>query len=353
MRRGRPAFTIGLLAASRAARGRRGARRRPGRLGRRHADGRHAGSGHGRPGPGDGGRGRRRRRVQGRSVRGPAGGRSALASPGRGRPLGRRARRRRGGSHLRPGRRPGRRAERGLPVPERVGAGGDGRAPARALLDPRRRLHRRLGLDLDIRRLPSRGRRRRRGDHQLPPERLRVPRPPRPVGRVAAPRLGQLRAARHGGGPRVGARQHCGVRRRPRPRDHLRRVGRGRGGDVGHADAAVPRAVPWRHRPEQLDSRLGPAARGRRRGPDPGRGAGDGRRRRPRGRRPRPRGRRSRRCGRPRPRTCSRRSGRGRAARSCAPATSGRRTSTAGRFPTTRWPCTPRAGSIPCPSWWG
>ncbi len=138
-----------------------------------------------------------------------------------------------------------REAERGLPLPQRVDAGevGDREAAGHGL-DPRRRLQRgRLG-----RAAPrghaarAQGRRRRHG--QLPPRRVRLPRPPGADGRVGPRGLGQLRAHGPDRGAAVGARQRRGVRRRPRQRDDLRRVRRLVRGERARRLAARPRARP-------------------------------------------------------------------------------------------------------------
>ena len=80
---------------------------------------------------------------------------------------------------------------------------------------------------------------------------------PGPVGRVAARRIRELWPPGHGGGPRVGPRQHRDVRRRSRPGNDLRRVGRRRRGHVGHAHAAGRGAVPRGHRPRATGSTAG------------------------------------------------------------------------------------------------
>ena len=198
-------------------------------------------------------------RVQGDTVRSAAGRRPALAPARAGSRLGGGAGRIRERRDLHPERRTERHPGRGLPVPQRLGAARDERAAAGAVLDPRGRLHRRLRIDRPLRRHAARRRRGGGGHHQLPPERLRLPGASGPVGRVAARRVRQLRPAGHGGGARMGPRQHRDVRRRPRPGDHLRRVGRRRRGHVGHAHPAGRGAVPRGNRPEQLDQRLGPA----------------------------------------------------------------------------------------------
>ena len=66
---------------------------------------------------------------------------------------------------------------------------------------------------------------------------------------VAARRVRQLRAARQGGGPRMGARQHRGLRRRSGQRDHLRPVGRLVERLLPDGVAAGQRLVPQGYRP--------------------------------------------------------------------------------------------------------
>ena len=149
--------------------------------------------------------------VLGRALRTCAGRSVALAPTAAARSPGTRfgTRRRSGRSHRsRPpcrdhqpvGSRRVRTAERGLPLSQRVDAGRS-RAPTtepRAAghgLHPRRRLH--LGQRVRVplpRRQPRAQRRRRRGHHQLPPGRARLPRPPRPrrSGRPGR-QLGHLR----------------------------------------------------------------------------------------------------------------------------------------------------------------
>ncbi len=117
-------------------------------------------------------------------------------------------------------------ARRGLPHPRRDDSGLRRRTPARDGLDPRRRLRLR-------RRIPGRlrqpglyaARRRGAGEPQLPP------RCPRLAGTACARRGGgrrrrQPRTPRPDRRPRVGARLHRPLRRRPRQRHDLRRVGR-------------------------------------------------------------------------------------------------------------------------------
>ena len=123
-------------------------------------------------------------------------------------------------------------AERGLPLPEHLDAAHRRRAPTRPGVDPRGRVHPGLGRPIPVRRRAAReARRRRGGDDQLPARRARLP-APAGADRRAHSSTGNegLRPAR---GARLGAREHRGLRRRPRERDHLRRV-RGRH-ERGHA----------------------------------------------------------------------------------------------------------------------
>ena len=92
---------------------------------------------------------------------------------------------------------------------------------------------------------------RRPGDDQLPAWRVRLPRAPGADPRVRARRVGQLRDARPGGRPALGARQHRGLRRRRRQRDDLRRVGRLVRRERAHRLAARARAVPQGDRRER------------------------------------------------------------------------------------------------------
>ena len=95
------------------------------------------------------------------------------------------------------------------------------------VLHPRRRLHLRLGLRAGVagRRADGAAPRRRLGDRQPSPQHPRLPRPVR-VRRAGLRRFGQRRHDRPGRGAPVGPRQHRQLRRRPRPRDDLRPVGR-------------------------------------------------------------------------------------------------------------------------------
>ena len=116
---------------------------------------------------------------------------------------------------------------------------------------------------------------------------------------IAARLLGQLRPARPDRGPRLGAAEHRGVRRRPQARHRLRRLG-GLGLDRHAAHlAARGRALPARHsrKPGRVPSageprgrgarRHGPGARHRPAAADAGRrGAGEDRSSRSQGARP-------------------------------------------------------------------
>ena len=118
-----------------------------------------------------------------------------------------------------------RRAERGLPLPERLRTRRRRCASARAGLDPRRRLHDRLRLAGALRRAAAGAARRRGGgDRELPARRARLPAPRRAGGRGIRLRR-ERRTARSGRRARLGARQHRRLRRRSRERHDLRRVG--------------------------------------------------------------------------------------------------------------------------------
>ena len=122
---------------------------------------------------------------------------------------------------------PRQRHERGLPLPERVdaeGRRGSGAAGARVLL--RRRLHRRRRLGAALRRRGHGPQGHRRPDGQLPPQRVRLSGASRAERGVAETRLRQLRPARSGRGARVGAEEHCRLRRRSAAGHDRRRVGR-------------------------------------------------------------------------------------------------------------------------------
>ena len=101
------------------------------------------------------------------------------------------------------------------------------------------------------------GRRRRRGDVQLPARGRGF--------RADRGRPGQPRAARPGRRAGVGARQHPGLRRRPGPGDGLRRVGGRRVGRRAAGHAAGGRAVPPGHRAERAGHVLLAGARRRHR----------------------------------------------------------------------------------------
>ena len=148
-------------------------------------------------------------------------------------------------------------ARRGLPVSERLHAGGRQREAARVLLDSRRRLRARLRLRAAVRRLAAgHARRRRRRDHPLSPRRARLPLSRRArrreVGRNR--KRGPTRSDRRA---RMGARQHRGVRRRPGKRDDRRRIGRIDGVRNVARDAGRARFVQARHPAERRGQSIG------------------------------------------------------------------------------------------------
>ncbi len=242
-----------------------GARRRsrlrlqPARLG--GAGGRDPGvrSGRGRDG-------RRRRSVQGHSLCGAPGGRSALGAPKARDPVVPGA----AGACLRSRlhaadqrrrlaerRRLRRRGQRGLPDPEHLDAGqgapraGDGVAAWRRQYAGGR-------LDRRLRRDRLRPRRRGAGDAQLSPGRVRLLRPPGAHRRGRARRAaGQLRPDGSDRGAEMGARQHRRVRRRSGQRHPVRRIGR-RGGRPG-ADGLANGQGPVRQGDRRVGRRLGRA----------------------------------------------------------------------------------------------
>ena len=157
---------------------------------------------------------RRRARVQGHPVRGAAGRPAPLAAARSGRKRGTACATRRGSRPI--ARRPSlamqthaserRRArrERRQPVPQRVDARVRRRAPAGDGVDPRRRVHLRFGRHAVVRRRRVREARRRRRRHpQLPPRRVRLPAPRRPLRRrrsqVPATRASSTRSPRSSG----------------------------------------------------------------------------------------------------------------------------------------------------------
>ena len=148
-------------------------------------------------------------------------------------------------------------------------------------VDLRRCVQHRVVGRAGVRRARARPRRRRRLRLvQLPARRARLHRRhPLRHGRAAVRR--EPRHPRPGRGAGVGARQHRGVRRRPRQRHDLRRVGGRHLGDDADGRARRPRPVPPGDRPEP-GARRGVHARARRR---VGRAAGRAARRGGEGRR--------------------------------------------------------------------
>ncbi len=175
----------------------------------------------------------RRSQLQGDSLRAAARRRPALARTAAGEELAGRAQRRQVRRHLHaaalPERGllvPRRRHERGLPLPERLDAREVGpREAAGARLHLRRRIPERRRLRAALRRREHGPQGHRRGVVELPHEHLRLLRASGADEGVAAPRLGQLRPARPGGGAAVGAAEHRRIRRRPGAGDHRRRIG--------------------------------------------------------------------------------------------------------------------------------
>jgi hypothetical protein len=144
---------------------------------------------------------------------------------------------------------PLRRDERGLSLPQRVGATPrGGAAPAGAGLLLRRRLPRRRRLRVPLRRREPGAAGRGGRDGELSSGGIRVPRAPGPHGRVAAPRLGRLRAPGPGGGAPLGAAQHRRLRRRSAPGHDRRGVGGIRVGVRADGLTALPRPDRGRHR---------------------------------------------------------------------------------------------------------
>ena len=109
----------------------------------------------------------------------------------------------------------------------------------------------RAGRELVVRRHQhGQARRRRHGDGQPPPQRLRLSPSRRP--RRQGPRVvGQRRHARHRARAPMGARQHRALRRRSVERDDLRRVGRRRKGFGPDGDAGRQGTLPSRRRSER------------------------------------------------------------------------------------------------------
>ena len=118
-------------------------------------------------------------------------------------------------------------AERRLPLSERLDAGQARRRSGQAAgarVHLRRRLHGRRRFGKALRRRLARKTRHRRRHSQLPAGRVRFLLPSRADGGLAASRIRQLRPARSGRGAGLGEAQHRGVRRRPEPDHHRRRV---------------------------------------------------------------------------------------------------------------------------------
>ena len=166
----------------------------------------------------------RRARVPRHSLRAAAAGRAASARAAAAGALGGRARgqdlRRVGSPDARAPRRAARKPDGdlrgGLSLPERLDARRRRRAPARAGLAPRRRLHHGLGIAADLRRRAARAaRRRRRGDDQLPARRARLP--PSAGARARGGGLRRpIRACSIRSRRSPGCGEHRGLRRRSR-----------------------------------------------------------------------------------------------------------------------------------------
>ena len=140
-----------------------------------------------------------------------------------------------------------RRLERRRPLPQRVDARVRRRAPAGDGVDPRRRVRVRLGRGAVVRRHALRAARRRRRRHdQLPARAARLPAPRRPVRRrrsraPATPGILDQVAALEWVRDSI-----AGVRRRPRRRHDLRRVGRRQ--QRRHAARGCPRRAGLFHK---------------------------------------------------------------------------------------------------------
>ena len=146
--------------------------------------------------------------------------------------------------------------ERGLPEPERVHALARGQTASDGLV-ARWRLRDRACRREPVPRRPPGGRRRRGGrDRQLPAGQPRL---------VVASDVGrrQLRVARPDRRARVGAGEHRGVRRRRRPRDPCRPVGRRVVRDRPVGSAGRPWSLPARGPSVSAAGRPHPACRGR------------------------------------------------------------------------------------------
>ena len=117
------------------------------------------------------------------------------------------------------------RAQRGLPLPERLDASARRGAATGDGLHPRRRIPDGLRKHAALRRVaPLRAGRSGRGHAQLPARRTRLARSARAASECRrGPR--ESRTARPDRGAGLGAREHRGARRRSRVRDGLRRVG--------------------------------------------------------------------------------------------------------------------------------
>ncbi|XP_044856649.1 acetylcholinesterase isoform X1 [Mauremys mutica] len=159
--------------------------------------------------------------------------------------------------------------ERGLPVPQPVGALPAAPQRHRAGLDLRRRLLQRRRLAGRLRRaLPGPRRAGGGGLHELPGGGLRLP---GPLGQPGG--AGQRGAAGPAPGAAVGAGQHPLLRGQPPGGDHLRGERRGRLGGHAPALARQPPALPPRH-PAERGAQRPLGHRGPGRGPAPGRPAG-------------------------------------------------------------------------------
>ncbi len=155
---------------------------------------------------------------------------------------------------------PGRAAERGLPVPQRLapGQGRKGRRRGHGV-HPWRLVHPRLGRGAALRRLRTRQAWRGGGDDQLPPGPPGLFRPPGADRRERRRRL--ARQLRHDGPdrrPEMGADQHPRVRRRPEEGHGVRRVRRRRGGADAGGLAPPPRTSSCAPSPSPAAARRRP-----------------------------------------------------------------------------------------------
>ena len=89
---------------------------------------------------------------------------------------------------------------------------------------------------------------------QLPARRARIPGLLSLLDAAPPDRI-ESRPARPGGSPPLGAAQHPGLRRRPRPRDDLRRVRGWQRGDDAHGDGIRTGSVRAGDRPERTPQR--------------------------------------------------------------------------------------------------